>query len=675
MEETKEQQSLYRFLQMAIYFTVLLELILFLIVPKILAAGGNINPGLLHIADRLASTVMYRSLMNSKLFTLLLLALVTIGTLSRKNKDLDPKKHIGLPLSGGLLLFFGSTVLYGSPSDYLWYNYTWMDLLYVASAISGTILMHIALDNVSKIISSNLGKDKWNVEQESFMQATKPKVSQMSVNIPTLFYYKKRVHKGFLVIENVARGLLLVGTPGSGKSWSIINPYIKQLIAKELCLCIYDFKFPDLGKVAYHHYLLAKQNGKCEGYGFHVVNLTEIEKSRRINPLRSDYIKTLADASETAEALVEALKKGDKSGGSDQFFTQSAVNFLASCIYFFSRYEDGKYSSLPHVLSFLNMGYEDIFRTLFSEKELTSLLSPFASAFHAKAFEQLEGQVGTLKIFISRLATIETFWVFSHDDFNLKISDKKEPGILILANDPNTQNINSACYSVVINRLTRLINSKGNNPSGIVVDESPTLYIHLISSVLATARSNKVAIALGLQELPQMQQQYGKDTANTIASVVGNVLAGSVRNKETLEWLERIFGKVKQESESLSIDRTKTSLSLSERLEPLIPAGKIASLGTGEIVGILAQDAREEFTGKFETSAVNCKVNLDVQAIQKEETEYRELPLYYDFKGKKDEILRQNFDRINREVMDIVSRFKPKLKPSDLLRQPGTGDN
>jgi type IV secretory pathway TraG/TraD family ATPase VirD4 len=285
------------------------------------------------------------------------------------------------------------------------------------------------------------------------------------------------------------------------------------------------------------------------------------------------------------------------------------------------------------------------------------------SAYHAKAFDQLEGQVGTLKIFISRLATKETFWVFSGDDFDLKISAKENPGMLVLANDPNTQNINSACYSIITNRLTKLINTKGNLPSALIVDEVPTLFLHKIENLIATARSNKVAVLMGLQELPQFSQQYGKDTAATITAVVGNVLSGSVRNKETLEWLERLFGKSKQLGEGLSIDRNKTSTSLNEKLEALIPAGKIASLNAGEMVGVIAADAREVYTGKFETSAVNCRVALDLKEIEAEEKAYKPLPTYYNFGDKKDEILRQNFSRISLEIQEMVNQFRPQANP------------
>ncbi|MGE6221184.1 TraM recognition domain-containing protein [Nubsella zeaxanthinifaciens] len=669
MEETKEQQSLHKFMQFGIYLSVLIEIFLFFYAEKLLEEQSADKSGILFFAVRLVRIPFYHQLFYSKLFTLILICLVSVGTLSRKKKDLDPKSQIVYPLAAGLVIYFSGIWFQGRVQKEVWMGAGWYDMAYIFTAIFGTILIHVAMDNVSKIISSRLGKDIWNIEGEAFMQPVEPIETPYSVNIPMLFYYRRKVRKGYITLANLFRGLLLISVPGGGKTFSVIIPIIKQFIAKSFTLCIYDIKYPDLAKVAYHHYLLAKQNGRYMDYRFHVLNLNDPEKSVRINPWKREYLQTLADASETAEALVEALKKGDRSSGSDQFFTQSAINFLGACIYFFSRYENGRYSSLPHVLSFLNLSYEEIFNTLFSEPELVSLLSPFKSAFQAKAFEQLEGQVGTLKIFISRLATKETFWVFSGNDLELKISDPKNPSILVLANDPLTQSINSACYSVVLNRVTKLVNTKGNLPVGLVIDEAPSLYIYRIEQVLSQARSNFVASVLGIQSLQQFQQQYGKETAATITSVVGNVLSGSVQNKDTLDWLERLFGKVKQQSESLSIDRTKTSISLSERLEPLIPAGKIASLKAGEMVGLLASDAVEKFTGQYKPSTVNCRINLDVPAIKKEEESYGELPRYYDFKGRKEEVLRKNFNRITQEVHELVKQFRT-VHPSAPLPQP-----
>lgn len=660
MEESRQQQNLHRFFQFGIYLCVLVELFLYFYAERFLV--GRAPPGDMaaFFASRLATMPFFREVIHCKLTTLLLAALVSIGTRSRKKKDLDPKNHIVYPITAGLVLMFGGVLLQGNPSPAVLGGAGWYDIGYIASAIAGALLVHVAMDNVSKLFSSRLGKDRWNVEEESFMQPTEPKDLPHAVNIPMLFYYKRRVRRGYVRLENLFRGSLVCGVPGSGKSFGIFMPVIRALVGMGWTMVLYDIKFPDLGRIAYYHHLLARQRGKCPKHAFHVLNLEDVERSRRINPLKSEYIRTLADASETAEALVEALKKGDRSSGSDQFFTQSAINFLAACIYFFSRYEGGRYSSLPHVLAFLNQPYEDIFSTLFSEPELVSLLSPFRSAYNARAFEQLEGQIGTLRIFISRLATKETFWVFGGDDFRLKVSDPEHPATLVLASDPSTQGINSACYSVVLNRITKLVNSKGNLPVGIVIDEAPSLYIHRIEVLLAQARSNLVAVMLGVQELPMLKQQYGKDAADTLVSIVGNVISGAVRHKETLEWLERLFGKVRQLGESLSIDRQRTSLSLSEKLEALVPAGKIASLKAGEVVGILAGDTLPEFTGKFETSAINCRIDLDMEAIRREEAGYRPLPTYYDFNGRKTEVLTENFLRINREVKSVVDRFRPR---------------
>jgi len=650
MEESKEIQKLHGFIQCMIYFSLALEFMLFIYIDS---PGFGLLSGVLY---RIKSIVVYSDLLFSKLFTFALIVLVSIGTLAKKEPEFDIKLKIVYPLSLGLLSFFGSGFFYAKPSSMVFWHTSVFDLVYMSCSLLGAVMISVSMDNISKIIRSGLGKDKWNIEAESFMQPLSKLETAYSVNIPTQFYFKSKVRRGWINIDPF-RATLLIGTPGSGKSFSIVVPFIRQMIAKSFAVCVYDFKFPDLGKIAWYHYRLAKASGKLADFSFHVINLNEVEKSRRINPLRSDYILTLADASETAEALVEALKKGDKSSGSDAFFTQSAINFLASCIYFFSKYEKGKYSALPYIMAFLNRSYEEIFSVLFTEVELVSLLSPFKSAFVAKAFDQLEGQIGTLKIFMSRMATKESYWVFSGDDFDLKISDKLSPSILVLANDPNTQNINSACYSVVLNRMTRLINSKGNLPSAIIVDEVPTLFIHRIENLIATARSNKVAVLMGLQELPQFKQQYGKDTAATISSVVGNVLSGSVRNKETLDWLERLFGKSKQIGESLSLDRNKVSKSINEKLEVLIPAGKIASLAAGELVGLIAANAKENYDGKFESSAINCRVSLDLKQIKKEEMSYEELPVFYDFGGHREEILRSNFLRIGKEIETMVSRY------------------
>lgn len=659
MQESKEQQKIYGFFQKAVYMFVIIECaILFFqhsnipVLPKLLTSFSKIP-------------FLFPPL-NAKFAQILLIVLIAIGTKPKKNQDINIVKSIVFPIIVGLFLMFGALMFIPEATDpnqpMILKPFNMYQLLYVGMSFMGVLITLVGADNISKIMKNKLGKDRWNIEEESFDQNREKIVTDYSINIPYLFYFKKKLNNGWINI-NPFRGTLVIGTPGSGKSFGVINPAIRQLVQKKFTLCIYDYKFPDLGKIAYYHYRLLKQNDKSYKHNFAVINLNEVEKSKRVNPLKKEYINTLAEAQEMAEAIVSSLQKGGGSsgGGSEAFFTQSAINFLASCIAFLASFENGKFSTLPHLLSFLNRSYKEIFDTLFSNEELHSLLSPFKSSYDNKAFDQLEGQVGTLKIFLSRLATKESFWVFSGDELDFKISNPENPTIIILASDPNTQDINSALYSVVLNRLLKLINSKGNLPSGIIADELPTIYIHKIDNLIATARSNKVAVLLGLQEIPQFKQFYKKEVADTITAIVGNIFSGSARDKSTLDWLERVFGKVKQKSQSMSVNNNQTTISINEKMDNLIPAGKIASLKTGEMVGIIAQDEQNQ-TMEYKTSAINGKINLNMNEIKIEEENYLPLPTYYNFHNedgvdKKNDVLITNFRKINKEVDFIVKEF------------------
>lgn len=658
MQESKEQQKIYGFFQKAVYMLVLIECI-------ILFFGGTEIPILPKLLKSFAKMPFLFPPLHAKFAEIVLIILIAIGTKPKKNQNININQSIMLPIICGLLMMFGSLMFiddtFNKEAILLAPHFNIYQAGYLLLSFLGVLITLLGADNIGKIMKHKLGKDRWNIEEESFNQNKELINTNYSINIPYLFYYNKRMNKGWINI-NPFKGTIVIGVPGSGKSFGIIAPAIRQLIQKGFCLCIYDYKYPDLGKIAYYHYRLKKQHEKEYNYDFAVINLNEVEKSRRVNPLKKEYLTTLAEVQEMAEAMVSSLQKGGSSGGgSDQFFTQSAINFLSSCIAFLAKYENGKFSTLPHLLAFMNRSYEEIFNTLFTNIELHSLLSTFKSAYDNKAFDQLEGQIGTLKIFLSRLATKESFWVFSGDEVNLKISDHKNPTIIVLASDPNTQDINSALYSTVLNRLLKQINSKGNLPSGIIADELPTIYIHKIDNLIATARSNKVAVLLGLQEIPQFKQFYKKEVADTITAIIGNILSGSARDKSTLDWLEKVFGKVKQKSQSMSINNNQTTISIQEKMDNLIPAGKIAGLRTGEMVGIVAKDVQNE-TQEYTTSAIHGKINLDMEAIKTEEQNYVDLPVYYSFTDEsgndnKNKILMSNFLRINKEVELIIKEF------------------
>ena len=718
MEESKELQGFYRIFRAVVYVSVLLEFFEYAFDPAFFGDWGGI---LADIHGRIKRWSIYSdgNLVYSKLATVLLICITCIGTRNKKHLEFNAKRQVVLPLTAGLALLVLSVWLFNKPMGMQLYTLPVNIILYMAASLVGVILVHIALDNISKFIKDGLMKDRFNFENESFEQCEELVENKYSVNIPMRYYYKGKFRKGWVNISNPFRGTWVVGTPGSGKTFSIIEPFIRQHSAKGFVMVAYDYKFPTLATKLYYHYKKNLKLGKVpKGCKFNIINFVDVEYSRRVNPIQLKYINNLAAASETAETLLESLQKGKKEGGggSDQFFQTSAVNFLAACIYFFCNYEKepydkdgnrlyaekrqdpetklwkptgvvrdrkdgnivqpaywlGKYSDMPHILSFLNESYQTIFEVLETDNEVAPLLGPFQTAFKNKAMEQLEGMIGTLRVYTSRLATKESYWIFHKDgdDFDLKVSDPNHPSYLLIANDPEMESIIGALNALILNRLvTRVNTGQGKNiPVSIIVDELPTLYFHKIDRLIGTARSNKVSVTLGFQELPQLEADYGKVGMEKIITTVGNVVSGAARSKETLEWLSNdIFGKVVQIKKGVTIDRDKTSINLNENMDSLVPASKISDMSTGWICGQTARDFVKTKTGtggsmniqeseEFKTTKFFCKTDFDMKEIKKEEAGYVPLPKFYTFPSReeRERILYKNFVQVGQDVKEMI---------------------
>ena len=721
MEESKELQGFYKIFRAVIYISVLLEFFEYAIDPATLDSWGGI---LCDIHGRIKQWMIYNdgNLIYSKICTFVLICITCIGTRNKKNLEFNARKQVFFPLLIGILMVGTSIWLFNNPMEMRLYTLPLNIILYMIASLIGVILIHISFDNISKFLKEGLLKDRFNLENESFEQCQELQENKYSVNIPMRYYYKGKFRKGWVNIVNPFRGTWVVGTPGSGKTFSIIEPFIRQHSAKGFSMVVYDYKFPTLATKLYYHYKLNQKQGKLpQGCKFNIVNFVDVEYSKRVNPIQLKYINSLAAASETAETLLESLQKGKKEGGggSDQFFQTSAVNFLAACIYFFCNWEKepydkdgnlliaeknqdpqtkrmiptgrvfdskgnevepaywlGRYSDMPHILSFLNESYQTIFEVLETDNEVAPLLGPFQTAMKNKAFEQLEGMIGTLRVYTSRLATKESYWVFHKDgdDFDLKVSDPNNPSYLVIANDPEMESIIGALNALILNRLITRVNSGlGKNvPVSIIVDELPTLYFHKIDRLIGTARSNKVSVALGFQELPQLEADYGKVGMQKIITTVGNVVSGSARSKETLEWLSSdIFGKVVQLKKGVTIDRDKTSINLNENMDSLVPASKISDMPTGWVCGQTARDFVQTKVGpngsmniqeseEFKTSKFFCKTDFDMTEIKKEEQNYIPLPKFYKFKSRdeRERILYKNFVQVGEDVKAMIKEIQ-----------------
>lgn len=505
---------------------------------------------------------------------------------------------------------------------------------------------------ISRLLKNNLLEDVFNTENESFLQETKLMENEYSVNLRTKFWFKGKMYNGFINLVNIFRATIILGTPGSGKSYAIVNQFIKQTIEKAYALYIYDFKFDDLSIIAYNHLIKYRHRYKVPPK-FYVINFDNPRKSHRCNPLAPELMTDISDAYESSYTIMLNLNKSwvQKQG---DFFVESPIVLFTAIIWFLKLYENGKYCTFPHAIELLNKRYEDVFTILTSYPDLENYLSPFVDAWKGGAAEQLMGQIASAKIPLSRLISPQLYWVMSGSDFTLDINNPKEPKVLCVGNNPDRISIYGAALGLYNSRIVKLINKKKQLKSCVIIDELPTIFFKGLDNLIATARSNKVAVVLGFQDFSQLKRDYGDKEAAVIMSTVGNVFSGQVVG-ETAKTLSERFGKILQKRESMSINRNDTSTSISTQLDSLIPASKISTLSQGMFVGAVA----DNFGETIEQKIIHAQIVVDNEAVQKETAAYQPIPEISSFLDENgndtmEEQIRANYRQIKQDIVELV---------------------
>ena len=518
---------------------------------------------------------------------------------------------------------------------------------------------------MSRLLKHNLMEDVFNNENESFMQETKLMVNEYSVNLPTRFYYKKKWNKGWINVVNPFRASMVLGTPGSGKSYAIVNNYIKQQIEKGFAMYIYDYKFPDLSEIAYNHLLHHLDAYKVKPQ-FYVINFDDPRKSHRCNPINPAFMTDISDAYESAYTIMLNLNRSwiQKQG---DFFVESPIILLAAIIWFLKIYEKGKYCTFPHAIEFLNRPYAQIFPILTSYDELANYLSPFMDAWEGGAQDQLQGQIASAKIPLSRMISPALYWVMTGDDFSLDINNPKEPKVLVVGNNPDRQNIYSAALGLYNSRIVKLINKKKQLKSSVIIDELPTIYFRGLDNLIATARSNKVAVCLGFQDFSQLTRDYGDKESKVIQNTVGNVFSGQVVG-ETAKTLSERFGKVLQQRQSMTINRNDKSTSISTQMDSLIPASKISNLTQGIFVGAVF----DNFDERIDQKIFHAEIVVDSVKVSAEMKAYQPIPVIVEFKNEDGsdnlkETIEANYRKVKQEILTLVDSEIQRIKNTPAL--------
>jgi len=605
------------------------------------------------------STGLFDHKLYTKLFSAIFLALSCLGTRGVKNEKITWNR-IYMLLSVGLILFF----LNGWLLDLTFPSITCTSF-YTLTMVIGFLCLLATGTWMSRLLKVNLMDDVFNNENESFMQETRLIENEYSINLPTRFCYQKKEYSGWINVVNPFRATTVLGTPGSGKSYAVINSFIKQQIEKGFSQYIYDFKFPDLSTIAYNHLLRHSENYKVVPK-FYVINFDDPRRSHRCNPINPAFMTDISDAYESAYTIMLNLNKTwiQKQG---DFFVESPIILLAAIIWYLKIYKEGRYCTFPHAIEFLNKRYEDIFPILTSYPELENYLSPFMDAWLGGAADQLQGQIASAKIPLSRMISPQLYWVMSGDDFSLDINNPKEPKILCVGNNPDRQNIYSAALGLYNSRIVKLINKKGQLKSSVIIDELPTIYFRGLDNLIATARSNKVAVCLGFQDFSQLTRDYGDKESKVIQNTVGNVFSGQVVG-ETAKTLSERFGKILQKRQSLTINRNDKSASISTQMDSLIPASKISNLTQGVFVGAISDNYDE----RIEQKIFHAEIVIDNERVARETLSYKAIPQIVDFtdcenKDGMKEIIQQNYDQIKEECRMIVADELARIKSDPKL--------
>jgi hypothetical protein len=595
------------------------------------------------ITDRvlinLIHTGIFSSMMKTKSIALGFLVISLIGAKGRKNEKLKYRSAI-IYIGVGVIVFYCSDLLLK-----LQIEPAASSIIYMLSVSFGYIFILTGGLLLSRVIWQKLNSsDIFNKENETFPQEERLLTNEFSINLPAEYFLRNKKRKSWINIISPFRGLLIIGSPGAGKSYFIIQHIIKQHIEKGFAMFVYDFKFDDLSVIVYNHFLKNKNKYKAAPK-FYIIDFDDLSRANRCNPLDPATMYDITDAAESARTIMLAINKEWIKRQGD-FFVESPINFLTAIIWFLRKYQDGEFCTLPHVIELMQMDYYDLFSILRAEKEIEVLINPFITALENDVMEQLEGQTGAAKIALAKLSSPNLYYVLSGNEFTLDINNPLEPKIICAGNNPQKQLVYGPVLSLYVTRLIKLVNKKGKQKCSLIFDEFPTIYLNHMDSLIATARSNMVATTLAMQDFSQLKKDYGRDNAEVIMNITGNVISGQVMG-DTAKQLSERFGRIMQPRTSISINSGDTSVSHSLQMDLSIPPSKIASLSSGEFVGMVADDP----DCPIDLKSFHCKIINDHDAIKNERDNYKNIPL---MRTIDDTTVQKNYLQIKQDVQDII---------------------
>ena len=598
------------------------------------------------IADRLMTSLTDTGLLDtpiiSKLFALALLSISLFGARGKRSPDYSSANGF-FYLTLGLALYFGCALL-----DF--------GMLYILLCSSGYLIVLFGGIYLSRVLWRRAEPDIFNRLHESFPHEQRLLETQYSINLPAQYLHDNQIHDNWINLDPF-RGTLILGSPGSGKTWYIIEPMIRQFIQKGFALLVYDFKYDDLSRLVYHQFRKYKSSYP-QNAAFYNLHPGDPCRSHRANPLHPEYIDDIHDAGEAARAVLLGMTKTGV-GDQGEFFLESSVNFVQALIWFLRSVHDGKYCSWPHVIELAQTPYKKLFTILSAEPQIFTLVIPFINALK-NAPQQLDGQIATASIQLARLSSPAIYYIMSGNDFSLDLNNPISPAILTIGSSPQKSDTYGPIISAYINTINRLGNRKQRHPFAEILEEFSTISVHTIDRSIATGRSNRMAITICLQNADQLRLAYGREFADVVLNTPGNIISGQASG-QTAKWLSERFSRTLQSRESLTSTQTDLHVTQSRQLEPSIPASRIASLSAGEFVGMVADRPDQP----IELKTFCCRLVNDPAALEKESASLGDLPVV---RSVSSDMLVENYTQIRRDIRMLVDNELARISSTPELQ-------
>ena len=278
-----------------------------------------------------------------------------------------------------------------------------------------------------------------------------------------------------------------------------------------------------------------------------------------------------------AAAIAASLIRGKPRSNNKAFFQESTRTIIEAIL--FVVFLQRKTPTVAHLLQFVDLPRDEMHDALKG--------TPAYPLIDPKAAEQGAGILGTaantLKTFVHLPKPNEALGIWSAREYA-----QKRQGWIFL---PSVEDIREAIQTVQGLWLDCLIrwlmsgNITNDRQTYIIADEFASLgHQPQIEELLTRSRKRGISVTLGLQNVAQLRDIYGRDAATTLSSAPSTKLILRTDETETAEWASKLIGSHEIERlqvtrlAGLSTYREGVNLSPHRSIEPLVLPDEIKLL-------------------------------------------------------------------------------------------------